>query len=207
MFNNIEFHNKVAELSINKFQSLSKMGKPNSQEWTVLSTIVVYNKGTEIFEVVALGTGSKCIGQNLMSGKGDVLNDSHAEMICRRAFLKFIYNSITSFLETSESNLLHKTENNKLGLNENISFHFFSTHVPCGDAAIFPKDNDDNDFGICLFENNTVDDIPTKRLKMDPDIFRTGAKCLEHEGKQDKKLSGTDYHTTAAIRTKPGNWY
>jgi len=43
----------------------------------------------ERMKVVAMGTGSKCIGQSQMCSKGRIINDSHAEVTARRSFVRY----------------------------------------------------------------------------------------------------------------------
>jgi tRNA-specific adenosine deaminase 1 len=44
--------------------------------------------------VLAIGTGTKCLGASKRSPAGDVLNDSHAEVIARRAFVAWVYQQL-----------------------------------------------------------------------------------------------------------------
>lgn len=224
---NKDFFNKIAKISLDHFNQLPKTGKPSLNEWTVLSCIVKHNLKDESFEVVALGTGSKCIGKNKMSPFGDVLNDSHAEIICRRSFLRYLYAEATLSVTKRSSIFNFNEELQKLLLESNIKFHFFTTHVPCGDAAIFHKQNLE-DFGNILIqeesiEQNTVVETVSeengkvsfkrrnsssneeRQVKKSKDIFRTGAKCIPVNQDQDKFEEGINYHVTGVVRTKPGD--
>ena len=176
---NIE--NRIAEICLKKFDELPKTGKPSREnEWTILSSIVMEKTG--ILKVVSLGTGTKCIGQNQMSEKGDVLNDSHAEVLARRGLLRFLYDQIYKFAENKYSIFKFCPLKMKFIMEENTNFHFFTTFSPCGDASIF--------------ENDVEDGPECKKIKLDDNM--TGAKLLVPKG-DDLMIQ-----EKGCLRTKPG---
>lgn len=200
------FAEDVARLCIERYNFLIKTGKPNAHEWTVLSGIVLKN-ADGLMSLVALATGTKCLGNSeLTKGsreeKGSRLSDSHAEVLTRRAFLRYLYDQIDLTLSGSGSVIFSRNDKNKIELNSNISFHFFSSQTPCGDCSIFPK-----------LETNALSPCKIRRINKDAnghvivesykDVHRTGAKCVKEEA-QDPHLPGADYHIVGPLRTKPG---
>lgn len=75
---------QVARLCLEKFDGLPDKGKPLAgKEWTLLSGVVERRRsvdGVERSVVVALATGTKCVGAGKLCAKGTVVNDSHAEV-------------------------------------------------------------------------------------------------------------------------------
>eukprot|EP00095_Tigriopus_kingsejongensis_P008639 snap_masked-scaffold426_size175065-processed-gene-0.12 protein:Tk08639 transcript:snap_masked-scaffold426_size175065-processed-gene-0.12-mRNA-1 annotation:"hypothetical protein DAPPUDRAFT_52553" len=173
---------RLVELSEDFFEKrLPKKGKPKlGEEWTIYSSIIVEDTSKDALEIVACGTGSKCLGQHEVSANGDLVHDSHAEVMAKRAFRRYLLDQIRSPRESS----IFKED---WVVKDHVQFHFLSTHPPCGDGSIALRD---------------ADEPEAKKAKLD--LHRTGAKCLEGEV-QDQLGSGTDYHTAlGAIRTKPG---
>lgn len=199
----MQLHNDIARLALEHFKNIPKTGKPTFDEWTVISAIIKEN--CEAFEVVSLGSGSKCLGKSSLSKRGDVLNDSHAEIVTRRGFLRYLYGEIERDVDSE----IFERENKVFVLKKGVKFHFFTTHVPCGDAAIFPKMNEE-DCGKCLESigkrsNESDGNVSNKKLKnQSGDIYRTGGKCLWSDAEQDPRLEGASYHLLGKVRTKPG---
>ncbi|KRT78638.1 hypothetical protein AMK59_6626 [Oryctes borbonicus] len=205
----MDIYNNIAKISLQHFSKLPKTGKPTENEWTILSTIVKDDRKMNSLEVVALGTGTKCIGVNQMSANGDILNDSHAEIICRRSFLKYLYFEIKACIAKNyKSDLLDFCfVTKKFSMKHRFKFHFFTTHVPCGDAAIFQKEEN----GISTTETDICSENivhnPMKKIKLDyknVDIYRTGAKCLPQGPLADPHDTSVNFHVVGVIRTKPG---
>ncbi|GAB1598011.1 tRNA-specific adenosine deaminase 1 isoform X1 [Argonauta hians] len=230
----LSFADKVAKCVFNHYEKrISRRGKPRiEREWTLLAAVVMtIRSGEETnMRVVALGTGTKCIGQSKMSKDGDVLNDSHAEIVARRAFLRFLYHEISLVYNGKESEIFmlpDSGEHNLCLIKNNIEFQFFMSHTPCGDSSIFPMMPCDSlsrigemSLNVSTQINNldkeqmnkTSEEPVRKKVKIDmtdqpfastEDIFRTGAKCVPH-GEQDACDPGINYHCVNALRIKPG---
>ncbi|XP_076239356.1 tRNA-specific adenosine deaminase 1-like [Calliopsis andreniformis] len=207
---------QIAELCIEKYRTLNKTGKPSEKEWTVLSGIVLQKCNCSL-SLVALATGTKCLGEvDLINTKlyeeGCRLSDSHAEVLARRAFLRYLYEQIDLLLSGSKSDIFTMDDTKKIQLLEGISFHFFTSQTPCGDCSIFPKEKfDRNDEPLTKIGKYDCDegDIITESCNNknnEPiiDIYRTGAKCVKAEQYQDPRLPGINYHVVGPLRTKPG---
>lgn len=130
----------ICQLCFDTYKKLPKRGKPESgREWTLLAGVVQERNGD--LEVVSIATGSKCIGKGKMDSKGEVLNDSHAEVLARRAFLRYLYNQLLLAYDSrgEDSIFTSPDESHRCHIKNGVKFHFFSSHTPCGDASIFPK--------------------------------------------------------------------
>ncbi|XP_033626318.1 tRNA-specific adenosine deaminase 1-like isoform X2 [Asterias rubens] len=144
----MDFVTNVSNLCIKHYNdALPKKGKPQvNREWTLLAAVVQNSAAsmtaTDGLKVVAMATGSKCIGQNKMSKEGNIINDSHAEVLARRAFIRYLNEQLHfAYSDQRESIFTGPDQNFKCHLKDDVEFYFFTSHTPCGDASIFPKED------------------------------------------------------------------
>ncbi|KAF5191047.1 tRNA-specific adenosine deaminase [Thalictrum thalictroides] len=150
---------RVSETVFSLYNSLPKKGKPQGRETTVLAAFLLSSPSQDL-QVVSLGTGTKCLGASLLSPFGDVVNDSHAEVIARRALLRFFYTEIQRFNEIC-CNHNHNSGSNgflrdclmdsffivdvdcsgqqKYVMKPDWELHLYITQLPCGDASTCPE--------------------------------------------------------------------
>lgn len=184
---------QVAHLCYRHFDNLPKKGKPlQGREWTIVAAVVQrtakkVNSNISL-KIVSMGTGSKCVGQSKLSQDGDLLNDSHAEILARRGFLRYLYHHIEIAVSGKESDIFVVDPKTKKFLQrEEVSFIFFSSHTPCGDASIIVKETNTasgTTEEVLQPTNGSVsnpdEEPPLKLPKLEmQDVHRTGAKCVE----------------------------
>ncbi|XP_035012061.1 tRNA-specific adenosine deaminase 1 isoform X2 [Hippoglossus stenolepis] len=133
---------EIARLCYARLEALPRRGRPEAgREWTLLAAVLQLRRGAASVktEVVSLGTGTKCIGQTHMSPNGDVLNDSHAEVIARRGCIRYLLQQLHGAVSGDDSSVFCPSEEQgKWRLQPGVSFLFFTSHTPCGDASIIP---------------------------------------------------------------------
>ncbi|KAG6542392.1 hypothetical protein Mapa_016221 [Marchantia paleacea] len=200
----------IADAVMAKYRSLPKKGKPQGVEATVLAAFVL----TPGFKVIAVGTGTKCIGRSRMSSAGDVVNDSHAEVIARRALLRFFYFQLEEIFQSPVKVNTAATKVNKLDpifecvpniqgnrqfqLREGLQIHLYISQCPCGDACILPFPHD------TMEEDCVVPGVNEGSCPQDPDGGPTfsSLKFLKHTGAKLAKveLGATREEAMAAER-------
>lgn len=221
----------VMQLYFSKNGVITKNGKPDKEknEFTLLAGFVVEEvdgngcrgkaNTSSSFRCVALGTGTKCIPNAKRRKDGCVLCDSHAEVVARRALVKWMHEEISkastsTVVSPQKSVFVREAQTEMFRLKENVKLHFFISQPPCGDASVFKaKEKEEEEVIITVREVTKRKGL--KRMKKggvtngQPGV--TGAKmvALSDDGKDDAKYKvdaefGVSEQETCRCRIKPG---
>ncbi|GBC06088.1 hypothetical protein RclHR1_06610011 [Rhizophagus clarus] len=225
--------NFITELSLTCHQAYKSLSKKSSDkpigiqhkfEWTVLSGIIachITDTGKYSLTCISLGSGLKCLPQSKLSKSGDLIHDSHAEVLARRGFVKFIMNELELAL-TSESRYFRinehfnpeanvrdqiedQIENKPFLLKDNsLSFHMYISQAPCGDASTTSLASSQsaeihiNSYGHLSNQDSQNEDHE------DGGNLNTCDKVCVVKGKEGFRRGRIDYNSLGVLRTKPG---
>ena len=154
-----------------------KSSKPQNNQWTVISSIVLENNNR--YKVICFSNGTKSLpNMNYKSRKFQIF-DCHAEILVLKCFKFFLLNALCfhidknnskKLLSQSEFNLFKLNEefydifefnndNKKFKLKPSIKFHLYISSDPCGECANIKYNNNK---GINLYEmtgSKTIEEI------------------------------------------------
>eukprot|EP00747_Dinoflagellata_sp_TGD_P029119 gnl/TRDRNA2_/TRDRNA2_133701_c0_seq1.p2 gnl/TRDRNA2_/TRDRNA2_133701_c0~~gnl/TRDRNA2_/TRDRNA2_133701_c0_seq1.p2 ORF type:complete len:290 (+),score=43.13 gnl/TRDRNA2_/TRDRNA2_133701_c0_seq1:66-935(+) len=89
------------------------------------------------FCVLAFGLGTKFLGASMMAGaagNGDAVRDMHAEVLARRAFVRFLHEDVRRVAKGGLGELLER-RGDSFGMRRDTTLHFYTSSVPCGNAS------------------------------------------------------------------------
>eukprot|EP00277_Geminigera_cryophila_P006119 CAMPEP_0179415812 /NCGR_PEP_ID=MMETSP0799-20121207/6453_1 /TAXON_ID=46947 /ORGANISM="Geminigera cryophila, Strain CCMP2564" /LENGTH=533 /DNA_ID=CAMNT_0021188619 /DNA_START=325 /DNA_END=1923 /DNA_ORIENTATION=+ len=154
-----EFADRVAEMVLCKWSELSSKEQRRSLSRTVVAGIVMererdidprgqstaaegggQNMGNE-YSVIALGAGTAHRPSAEVSERpAPALNDCHAEILSRRAFVKFLFTELAKLQGPEEDTSIFSRAPESCAetpfvLKPGIRFHLYISVAPCGDAG------------------------------------------------------------------------
>nr|XP_019966720.1 PREDICTED: double-stranded RNA-specific editase B2-like [Paralichthys olivaceus] len=101
---------------------------------------IVMTRGFDLrsARVVSLATGTKCLDN--VSDRDSTLGDCHAEVLSRRALVRFLYSQLELLLWKSaageEQSVFVPNKGGGLRLQDGVFFHMYVSSSPCGDARL-----------------------------------------------------------------------
>ena len=160
MNNNSNFGEFIYNLTNDFYSSyILKSSKPQQNQWTIISSIILENNNK--YKIITFSNGTKSLPNfNYKSRKFQIF-DCHAEILALRCFKFFLLNALCYHLDKSnEKNLLNKTEydlfnsdselydifeynklRNKFILKDGVKFHLYISENPCGECSNIEYNN------------------------------------------------------------------
>uniref|UniRef100_A0A665XEV4 Adenosine deaminase RNA specific B2 (inactive) n=1 Tax=Echeneis naucrates TaxID=173247 RepID=A0A665XEV4_ECHNA len=103
---------------------------------------IVMTRGLDLqsAQVVSLATGTKCLDPDNVSDRELTLSDCHAEVVSRRALVRFLYTQLELLLcksaDGEEQSIFVPRKGGGLRLRDGVFFHMYVSSSPCGDARL-----------------------------------------------------------------------
>ncbi|PPQ68774.1 hypothetical protein CVT24_007716 [Panaeolus cyanescens] len=157
----------------------------NSQ-WTILAAFCLTDltSSTTKIKVISIATGTKCIPANKLSTRGEIVHDSHAEVLARRCAMRWFIEEVHRLQDPEATSdwLVKQNGGTRYTLRPGVQLGFYVSTLPCGDASMrYLASTQDEE--MAALKNSTV--FPT----LDPMAASRGRD---------------NYARMGVLRTKPG---
>ncbi|KAK5600292.1 hypothetical protein CRENBAI_002651 [Crenichthys baileyi] len=140
----IFFAESIYHLVREKYSQLTDSSSSSSPGRHKVLAGIAMTRGFDLrsAQVVSLATGTKCLDSDAANEDGCTLRDCHAEVLSRRALVRFFYSQLELLLckrpEGEDQSIFvpDKDSTHRFRLREGIRFHMYISLSPCGDARI-----------------------------------------------------------------------
>ncbi|KAF9500181.1 adenosine deaminase/editase [Pleurotus eryngii] len=106
---------------------------PPDGQFTILAAFILSHGDKH--EVISLATGTKCLPDIKLPRTGDVLHDSHAEVLARRGAVRWFLEEAIRLYEGTESKWIVRSDGGVFQLKDEVVVRFYVSTLPCGDAS------------------------------------------------------------------------
>ncbi|KAJ1506131.1 hypothetical protein HMI56_000752 [Coelomomyces lativittatus] len=185
----MQIQDKISKCVLDSYSKHIRKSKKNTRlpengHRTCLAGIVVENGNQELI-CLAMGTGVKCL--NIKSVSICKVNDSHAEILCKRAFRRFLLEEVAETIKTDSSFILEYDGNShiRFRLKPGLKFHFYISQPPCGDASMETLEARVN-------------------IESEMEIQRTHFKRMQQDCNFNLIRGRDVFYQYGSLRTKPG---
>ena len=172
--------------------------KPPTGQYTILAGFVLVSPGKH--QVISLATGSKCLPANRLSGRGDSVNDSHAEVLARRGALVWLFDEVRRVRNGASGEASRWIEEHPAGkyrLRDTVRIHMYISTVPCTSFG----------FIVFVYSDHLGGDASMRFLatSQDPEMAQLKDSAPFEAQPPDVPWRGrNNYHCYGVLRTKPG---
>ena len=184
---------------VNEFYSfyILKSSKPQENQWTIISSIIMENNNN--YKIICFSNGTKSLPNLNYKSREFQIFDCHTEILTLRCFKFFLLNALIFHLDkTNGKKIFNKTEfelfdsykefydifefnekSNKFKIKDSIKFHLYISENPCGECSnIEYRNNNGQDIKLMtggktleeclnLVDNNTINKFKETKQKID----------------------------------------
>uniref|UniRef100_A0A3Q2CPX1 Double-stranded RNA-specific editase B2-like n=1 Tax=Cyprinodon variegatus TaxID=28743 RepID=A0A3Q2CPX1_CYPVA len=134
------FAESIYHMVREKYSQLTDGGPSSSHGRHKVLAGIVMTRGFDLrsAQVVSLATGTKCLDSMTAKDEGCTLRDCHAEVLSRRALVRFFFTQLELREEGEDQSIFvaDKDSTYHFQLREGVRFHMYVSMSPCGDARL-----------------------------------------------------------------------